>query len=54
MDGIKIDYNYNGISLEKSNLVDIPKSYDDLLKKSDVKKILNWIDKNAVDDLLEI
>ena len=32
MDGIKIDYDYNGISLE-SNLVDIPKSYDDLLKK---------------------
>ena len=54
MDGIKIDYNYNGLSLEKSNLVDIPKSYDDLIKKSDVKKILSWIDKNAVDDLLEI
>ena len=54
MDGIKIDYNYNGLSLEKSNLVDIPKSYDDLLVKNDVKNILNWIDKNAVDDLLEI
>ena len=54
MDGIKIDYDYNGISLEKSNLVDIPKSYDDLLKKSDVKKILNWIDKNAADELLDI
>ena len=54
MDGIKIEYNYNGLSLEKSNLVDIPKSYDDLLKKSDVKNILNWIEKNAVDDLLEV
>ena len=54
MDGIKIDYDYNGISLEKSSLVDIPKSYDDLLKKSDVKKILNWIDKNAADELLDI
>ncbi len=54
MDGIKIDYDYNGISLEKSNVVDIPKSYNDFLKKSDVKKILNWIDKNAADELLEI
>ena len=54
MDGIKIDYDYNGISLEKSSLVDIPKSYDDLFKKSDVKKILNWIDKNAADELLDI
>ena len=54
MDGINIDYNYNGLSLEKSNLVDIPKSYDDLLVKNDVKNILNWIDKNSVDDQLEI
>ena len=53
MDGINIDYNFKELSLEKSSLINIPKNYDDLKKKSDVRKILKWVVQGATEDLLE-
>tara|TARA_B100000579_G_scaffold400955_1_gene383037 strand:- start:632 stop:2200 length:1569 start_codon:yes stop_codon:yes gene_type:complete len=54
MDGININYNYNGISLEKSNVVEIPKTYDELIKKSDIKKIIYWIKNKSFEDLMDL
>jgi len=51
--GINIDYNFKELSLEKSSLINIPKNYDDLKKKSDVRKILKWVVQGATEDLLE-
>lgn len=54
MDGIYIDYNTKKISLEKSTLRFIPKDYDDLMTKSDIKKFVNWVQSDLKQDLMEI